>query len=80
MLSATLDDATNGPNWSEQSYTDQTIRQEIRVASAGSIVRIRLSSQYGTPMRVAGATIAVSQALHWLSPAVAVQGLSISSG
>src|SRR5690242_13498859 len=47
-----------GTNWSD-GFTDQTIRQVIRVTGAGSRVRIRLSNLYGSgPLRVTGATIA----------------------
>ena len=47
-----------GPNWSD-GFTDQTVRQVIRVSSGGSRVRVRLSNLYGTkPLRVTGATIA----------------------
>ena len=59
MQPAVPDNATTGANWSEQGFTDQTIRQVIRVTSGGRLVRIRLSNQYGSaPLRVAGATIA----------------------
>ena len=59
MQPATPDNPTTGANWSGQGFTDQTIRQVIRVTSGGRLVRIRLSNQYGsTPLRVAGATIA----------------------
>ena len=48
-----------GPNWSMAGFSDQTIRQTIRLSSGGSRVRIRLSNRYGTrPLRVTGATIA----------------------
>ena len=47
-----------GPNWSD-GFTDQTVRQVIRVSSGGSRVRVRLSNLYGAkPLRVTGATIA----------------------
>jgi lysophospholipase L1-like esterase len=45
------------PNWSG-GFSDQTLRQPIRVSKGGSTVRIRLSNVYGTgPLRVAGASI-----------------------
>ncbi|MEV2269943.1 SGNH/GDSL hydrolase family protein [Nonomuraea africana] len=47
------------PNWSEQGFSDQTIRQVVRVSAGGALARIRLSNVYGTaPLKVAGATIA----------------------
>lgn len=47
------------PNWSEQGFTDQTIRQVVRVSAGGSTARIRLSNAYGSaPLKIAGATIA----------------------
>jgi lysophospholipase L1-like esterase len=47
-----------GPNWSD-GFSNQTVRQVIRVSSGGSQVRVRLSNLYGTkPLKVAGATIA----------------------
>jgi lysophospholipase L1-like esterase len=48
-----------GPNWSMAGFSDQTIRQTIRLSRGGSRIRIRLSNQYGTtPLHVTGATIA----------------------
>ena len=48
-----------GPNWSLAGFSDQTVRQVVRLSSGGSQVRIRLSNQDGTtPLRLAGATIA----------------------
>jgi lysophospholipase L1-like esterase len=45
------------PNWSD-GFSNQTVRQVIRVSSGGSQVRVRLSNLYGTkPLKVAGATI-----------------------
>ena len=49
---------TTGPNWSD-GFTDQTVRQVIRVTGGGRQVRVRLSNLYGTgPLQVTGATIA----------------------
>ena len=49
---------TTGPNWSD-GFSDQTVRQVIRVSTGGSQVRVRLSNLYGTkPLQVTGATIA----------------------
>ena len=51
-------DKPTGPNWSD-GFTDQTIRQVIRVSGGGGRVRIRLSNRYGSgPLQVTGATIA----------------------
>ncbi|MEV6233499.1 SGNH/GDSL hydrolase family protein [Saccharopolyspora shandongensis] len=47
-----------GPNWSQQGFADQTLRQVVRVSTGGSQVRIRLSNVYGSsPLRVTGATV-----------------------
>ncbi|GAA3621589.1 SGNH/GDSL hydrolase family protein [Nonomuraea rosea] len=47
------------PNWSEQGFSDQTLRQVVRVSAGGSAVRIRLSNAYGSaPLKIAGATVA----------------------
>ena len=49
---------TTGPNWSD-GFSDQTVRQVIRVSSGGSQVRVRLSNLYGTQaLQLTGATIA----------------------
>ena len=50
-----------GENWSTQGFSDQTVRQEVRVSGGGNQIRIRLSNLYGTePLRLAEATIAES--------------------
>lgn len=50
-----------GKNWSMAGFSDQTVRQEVRVSGGGNVTRIRLSNLYGTePLRLAGATIAES--------------------
>ncbi|MER6994427.1 SGNH/GDSL hydrolase family protein [Streptomyces sp. NPDC000410] len=47
------------PNWSQEGFSRQTVRQVVRVTGAGDQVRIRLSNAYGTsPLHVTGATIA----------------------
>ncbi|KAB2384863.1 hypothetical protein [Actinomadura montaniterrae] len=47
------------PNWSEEGFAHQTIRQIVRVTTGGTLARIRLSNLYGTaPLTVTGATIA----------------------
>ncbi len=38
---------TTGPNWSD-GFSDQTVRQVIRVSTGGSQCRVRLSNLYGT--------------------------------
>ncbi|NDU71733.1 SGNH/GDSL hydrolase family protein [Actinomadura sp. DSM 109109] len=44
--------------WAEQGFTDQSVRQVVRVNTGGTEVRIRLSNAYGrTPLHVTGATI-----------------------
>ncbi len=43
-----------GENWSMEGFSDQTVRQEVRVSGGGNVVRIRLSNLYGTePLRLA---------------------------
>ncbi|GGX24514.1 SGNH/GDSL hydrolase family protein [Streptomyces chryseus] len=47
------------PNWSQEGFSRQSVRQVVRVTGAGERVRIRLSNAYGTsPLGVTGATIA----------------------
>lgn len=47
------------PNWSEQGFADQTVRQTARVSVGGTAVRVRLTNVYGTtPLTVTGATVA----------------------
>lgn len=47
------------PNWSQEGFSHQSVRQVVRVTEGGDLVRIRLSNAYGTsPLRVTGATIA----------------------
>ncbi|MEU6677003.1 SGNH/GDSL hydrolase family protein [Streptomyces sp. NPDC046925] len=47
------------PNWSEDGFSGQTLRQVVRVTAGGERARIRLSNAYGTsPLHIAGATIA----------------------
>jgi hypothetical protein len=49
------------PNWSLEGFTNQSVRQVVRVTRGGSAVRIRLSNVYGvTPLRLAGATLGVA--------------------
>ncbi len=46
------------PTWAEQGFTDQSVRQIVRVNAGGTQVRIRLSNAYGAaPLRVTGASI-----------------------
>jgi lysophospholipase L1-like esterase len=48
-----------GKNWSEDGFSDQTIRQVVRVSAGGRAARIRLSNLYGTsPLSVRGVTVA----------------------
>ncbi|MEV5595818.1 SGNH/GDSL hydrolase family protein [Streptomyces sp. NPDC052496] len=47
------------PDWSRQGFTDQTVRQVVRVSTGGTRARIELSNRYGrTPLTVTGATVA----------------------
>lgn len=47
------------PNWSEEGFADQTIRQTVRLSVGGDTLRVRLSNRYGAmPLRVAGLTVA----------------------
>ncbi|MFE5630770.1 SGNH/GDSL hydrolase family protein [Streptomyces sp. NPDC056543] len=47
------------PNWSQQGFSDQTVRQVVRVTTGGTRARIELSNRYGTtPLRITGATVA----------------------
>ncbi|MEV4112291.1 SGNH/GDSL hydrolase family protein [Nonomuraea sp. NPDC049695] len=53
--------ADNGPNWSVKGFEDHTLRQVVRVTTAGPRVRIRLSNLYGTkPLTIGGARVARS--------------------
>ncbi|SED22144.1 SGNH/GDSL hydrolase family protein [Streptomyces sp. TLI_105] len=48
-----------GPNWSQQGFDNQTVRQVVRVTAAGTRTRIELTNRYGTgPLRITGATVA----------------------
>ncbi|OKK06146.1 G-D-S-L family lipolytic protein [Streptomyces sp. CB03234] len=47
------------PNWSQEGFSDHTVRQVLRVTAAGDRVRIRLSNAYGTsPLHITGVAIA----------------------
>lgn len=49
------------PNWSEQGFANQTVRQVVRISTGGTFARIRMSNAYGTtPLTVTGATVARS--------------------
>ncbi|MEW1550615.1 SGNH/GDSL hydrolase family protein [Streptomyces tsukubensis] len=49
------------PNWSSDGFADESVRQVLRVSSAGSQVRLRVSNRYGTrPLVVTAATVARS--------------------
>ena len=50
-----------GDNWSMAGFSDQTVRQEVRVSGGGNVARIRLSNLDGTePLRIKEATITES--------------------
>ncbi|MEV7614005.1 SGNH/GDSL hydrolase family protein [Streptomyces sp. NPDC089799] len=52
-----------GPNWSQQGFSDHTVRQVVRVSTGGTRARIELSNRYGgTPLRITGATVAKAAA------------------
>ncbi|MEU5402256.1 SGNH/GDSL hydrolase family protein [Streptomyces sp. NPDC005963] len=47
------------PNWSWDGFTDQSLRQVVRVSAAGSEVRVRVSNRFGQqPLRLTGASVA----------------------
>ncbi|WP_328521564.1 SGNH/GDSL hydrolase family protein [Kribbella sp. NBC_00359] len=47
-----------GVNWSEQGFTDDSVRQVVRLTGGGTRIRIRLSNIYGTkPLHIAGAMV-----------------------
>ncbi|MFI6688135.1 SGNH/GDSL hydrolase family protein [Streptomyces sp. NPDC050485] len=47
------------PNWSQEGFSHQSVRQVVRVTEGGDRARIRLSNAYGTsPLTITGATIA----------------------
>ncbi|WP_084477636.1 SGNH/GDSL hydrolase family protein [Nocardia jejuensis] len=47
------------PNWAQEGFDDQTVRQVVRVTDGGSAARITLSNRYGQePLRIDRATIA----------------------
>ncbi|MET9665517.1 SGNH/GDSL hydrolase family protein [Streptomyces sp. NPDC006475] len=47
------------PNWSQEGFSRQTVRQVVRVTEGGDRIRIRLSNAYGTsPLHLTGATVA----------------------
>ncbi|GAB2638383.1 SGNH/GDSL hydrolase family protein [Nocardia goodfellowii] len=47
------------PTWSEAGFSNQTLRQVVRVTEGGAATRVQLTNRYGTaPLAVAGATIA----------------------
>ncbi|MFB7718571.1 SGNH/GDSL hydrolase family protein [Nocardia sp. NPDC056100] len=47
------------PNWAEQGFDNQTVRQVVRITDGGSAARITLSNQYGDhALRIGRATVA----------------------
>lgn len=47
------------PNWSQQGFADQTVRQVVRVSTGGTRARVELSNRYGSSqLRITGATVA----------------------
>ncbi|MFH8991565.1 SGNH/GDSL hydrolase family protein [Streptomyces sp. NPDC017940] len=77
-----------GPNWSRQGFTDQSVRQVVRVTTGGSTLRIRLSNSYGTlPLRITAATVGRSAGDAQVWPGTAreltfggAQGTTIAPG
>ena len=54
MQQPTPSTPTMGENWSMEGFSNQTVRQEVRVSGGGNVARIRLSNLYGTePLRLA---------------------------
>ncbi|MFE7133731.1 SGNH/GDSL hydrolase family protein [Streptomyces sp. NPDC057638] len=46
-------------NWSVEGFSDQSLRQVVRVSAGGGQVRIRVSNRYGSaPLALTGATVA----------------------
>ncbi|MFJ4474732.1 SGNH/GDSL hydrolase family protein [Streptomyces xanthochromogenes] len=57
------------PNWSQEGFSRQSVRQVVRVTQGGDRIRIRLSNAYGTsPLVVTGATVARTGAGAALRP------------
>jgi lysophospholipase L1-like esterase len=49
------------PNWSQEGFAGQTIRQTVQLSLGGDELRVRLSNRYGTvPLQVAGITVAAA--------------------
>ncbi|MGW0802086.1 SGNH/GDSL hydrolase family protein [Nonomuraea sp. NPDC002799] len=47
------------PNWAEEGFSGQSVRQVVRLTADGSSVRIRLSNDYGSSaVHLTGATVA----------------------
>ncbi|MEU6424614.1 SGNH/GDSL hydrolase family protein [Microbispora sp. NPDC046973] len=47
------------PNWSEEGFSGQSVRQVVRLTTGGSSLRVRLSNDYGpSAVRLTGATLA----------------------
>ncbi|MCX5097503.1 hypothetical protein OOK36_54600 [Streptomyces sp. NBC_00365] len=77
-----------GPNWSRHGFTDQSVRQVVRVTTGGSALRIRLSNAYGsTPLRITAVTVGRSAGDAQVWPGTAreltfdgSQGTSIAPG
>ncbi|GHE53727.1 SGNH hydrolase [Streptomyces longispororuber] len=46
------------PNWSQEGFKQQSLRQVVRVSTGGTALRFKLSNRYGsTSLRVAGAAV-----------------------
>jgi lysophospholipase L1-like esterase len=62
MIAASPPRFGQGPdNWSLDGFTDQSVRQVVRITRGGSTLRVRLSNAYGSaPLAVAGASVGVA--------------------
>ncbi|WP_030596538.1 GDSL-type esterase/lipase family protein [Streptomyces fulvoviolaceus] len=56
--------------WESRGFTDQTVRQSLRLAGGGEAVRIRLSNRYGKdPLEIGGAHLALRTKGSGIDPA-----------
>ncbi|MFE1795724.1 SGNH/GDSL hydrolase family protein [Streptomyces sp. NPDC059517] len=67
------------PNWSQEGFWRQSLRQVVRLSAGGVRVRIRLSNAYGTsPLRIAGATLARTAACVGAGAAVLAEPVRLA--
>ncbi|MCX4761235.1 GDSL-type esterase/lipase family protein [Streptomyces sp. NBC_01275] len=56
--------------WESRGFTDQTVRQSLRLAGGGEALRIHLSNRYGDqPLEIGGAHLALRTKGHGIDPA-----------